>query len=113
MQCDKEKREVTHAGLLEKYVLGLCNSSEQEEFERLINSNPEIADQIAQMKKAVKCYCTSCHSSKVKSILRGKNESSPNPKFDINSERIGLSHHSKGVFEKTLAFVRELIPIKF
>jgi anti-sigma-K factor RskA len=112
MQCDKEKREVTQAGLLEKYVLGLCNASEKEEIEGLIRSNPEMAEQIGQMKKAVHCYCTSCHSDKVKSIIRGKNQSSSNPNPDMNSSEAGLSHSSQGVIGKTLAYIRELLPIK-
>ena len=112
MQCDKEKREVTQAGLLEKYVLGLCNASEKGEIEKLIKSNPEIAERIGKMQKAVKCYCTSCHSNKVKSILRGKNKSVANSQPEFDDRKVDLSQTTDGVIGKTLAYIRELLPIK-
>lgn len=71
MQCDEEKQE-WRQGLLEKYVLGLCNASERKEVESLMQHNPKIGQQIAGMKNAVQCYCSSCHDKQVTSILHSK-----------------------------------------
>ncbi|MCB0684988.1 MAG: hypothetical protein KDC53_00645 [Saprospiraceae bacterium] len=72
MHIDEEKRD---SALLEKYVLGLCNMSEQKEVESLISRNPEIASRVGEMRKAVKNYCSSCYGDKVQSILKGKDTS--------------------------------------
>ncbi|MBK8502893.1 MAG: hypothetical protein IPL46_12145 [Saprospiraceae bacterium] len=112
MQCDKEKREVAQAGLLEKYVLGLCNASEKEAIEKLIKANPAIGNQIGQMKKAVKCYCGSCHSDKVKSILSGRNQTSQNPNPEMKSNSLGVSRTSGSVIANSLACIREFPPVK-
>jgi hypothetical protein len=112
MQCDKEKREVMQEGLLEKYVLGLCNASEKEAIEGLIKSNPSIGDQIGRMKKAVKCYCGSCHSDKVKSILSGKTRSSQNTKQEIENNSTDASHNYDSLIGKTVTDIREFLPVK-
>jgi anti-sigma factor RsiW len=71
MQCDEEKQEWTQ-GLLEKYVLGLCNATERKEVESLVQRNPKIGQHIEGMKNAMHCYCTSCHDKKVTSIVHSR-----------------------------------------
>ncbi|NND33301.1 MAG: hypothetical protein HKN76_11985 [Saprospiraceae bacterium] len=66
-QSDKEEK-IVHAGLIEEYVLGICEPRERERVERLADEDPKIAALITDMQKAMHCYCSSCHSDKIKSI---------------------------------------------
>ena len=71
MQGDKGE-EGLQAGLLEEYILGICSPSEKEHIEKLAAGNKNIASTIDRMRKAMHCYCSSCHSEKIKSIRGSK-----------------------------------------
>jgi anti-sigma-K factor RskA len=66
-QRDKGEEKL-ESGLLQKYVLGICEPEERDHIEKLAATDHKIARLIDNMKKAMHCYCTSCHSDKVKSI---------------------------------------------
>ena len=94
MQCDEEKRDGMQSGLLEKFVLGLCDTTERKEVESLMTRNPQIAEQIDSMKKAMKCYCTSCHGDNITSIIRSKITSFARPLCRPSSQEAKMLHLS-------------------
>lgn len=105
MHSDEEKWD---PGLLEKYVLGLCNITEQKQIESLVAEDPSLAEKIDDMRKAVKCYCTSCYSDKVKSILKGKSDTLHCKSVDHKSQLLSLSEKRKPstLLQKLTSFLR-------
>lgn len=108
MHVDEEKWD---AGLLEKYVLGLCNATEKQKVESLIARNPGVSGKVDEMHKAVKCYCSSCYSDKVKSILRGQNKM-VNCKSSVGPARMKDLFEEKHptILQKLIGFLRSLLP---
>ncbi|MCB0667930.1 MAG: hypothetical protein KDC80_19020 [Saprospiraceae bacterium] len=108
MHIDEEKWD---AGLLEKYVLGLCNATEKHRVESLIARNPELLEKVDEMHKAVKCYCSSCYSDKVKSILRGQNEM-VNCKSSVGPARMKDLPEEKHptILRKLIVYLRRILP---
>ena len=88
MQGDKGEEEGLGSGLLEEYILGICSPSEKKHIEKLAAGNKNIATMIVRMRKAMHCYCSSCHSEKIKSI-----RSSKIPDKETATHKIG--NHSK------------------
>jgi len=109
MHVDEEKWD---SSLLQKYVLGLCDLSEKKEVESLIEADPELAKKIAEMHKAVKCYCTSCYTDKVKSILHGKGNKihCKSAKQDARLLNLNEENRSAGPIQKVTSFLRSFLP---
>lgn len=109
MHVDEEKWD---AGLLEKYVLGLCTASEKKQVESLIADNPDLADKLQEMHKALKCYCTTCYSDKVKSILRGHGGAMrcQSAKEDTRMVNLGMEAESSTLLRRLTSLLRGFFP---
>lgn len=109
MHFDEEKLD---PGLLEKYVLGLCNITEQKQIESLVAEDPSLAGKIEEMRSAVRCYCTSCYSDKIKSILKGKGDTVHCKSVDTDARLLNLGEDRKPstFMQKVTSFLRSFLP---